>query len=173
MALVLNSELVILKLKSSINNIFAFKIKKDDCCLCLGDSLEHLEEAKFIAGTYNLNATFICGETPKQKREQIMADMRAGKYNVLCATYALAKLGLDVPRLNKLMLMTPHRDRTSIQQAIGRVMRPFEGKSQPVVYDLWDSKVSACKKWGRERVKVYHELSCEVVGGPKVRGSRR
>jgi superfamily II DNA or RNA helicase len=91
----------------------------------------------------------------------------------LFATYALAKLGLDIPRLNVEILATPKRDKTSVQQAVGRVMRPFEGKKQPVVYDIWDSKVAACQKWARERAKVYLGLGCEIQGGPKVRGGRK
>lgn len=154
---------------STIENIFAFKFAEGDCFLCLGDSLEHLREAQFIAQTYDHTAAFVCGETPKKEREKIMTDMRAGRYQYLFATYALAKLGLDIPRLNKLVLLTPHKDRTSIQQAVGRVMRPFEGKTQPVVYDIWDSKVATCKNWARERVRVYRSLGCAVEGGPKVR----
>jgi superfamily II DNA or RNA helicase len=158
---------------SRIEDIFAFKYTDGDCFLCLGDSLEHLKEAQFIAQTYNYAAAFICGETPKKERDLIMTKMRAGEYQFLFATYALAKLGLDIPRLNKLVLITPHKDRTSVQQAVGRIMRPFEGKKQPVVYDFWDNKVKQCNGWARERAKVYLGLGCEVVGGPKVRGGRK
>ena len=157
-----------------IMSVVDCEIWNGDYCLALGDSLEHLKMMSDYAGyALNRTAAFICGETPKKEREQIMTDMRAGKYQYLFATYALAKLGLDIPRLNKLVLMTPHRDRTSIQQAVGRVMRPFERKTQPVVYDIWDSKVTACKNWARERVKVYLGLGCEISGGPKVRGGKR
>jgi superfamily II DNA or RNA helicase len=145
------------------------KILSSDYCLVLGDSLEHLGRMFFVMREAGKSAEFISGTTPKKVREQIMADMRAGKYQYLFATYQLAKLGLDIPRLNKLVLATPHRDRTSVQQAVGRIMRPFEGKSKPVVYDIWDSKVPHCRKWGRERVKVYRTLGCEVEGGPRVR----
>jgi superfamily II DNA or RNA helicase len=164
-----------------IKSLFIDTIKDDDCCLVLGDSLEHLQSLKEYVSTPGdehsdfipKKAAFICGETPKKQREQIMSDMRAGRYQYLFATYQLAKLGLDIPRLNKLVLATPHKDKTTIQQAVGRVMRPFEGKQQPVVYDIWDSKVSACQKWARERVKVYLGLGCTISGGPKVRGGRK
>jgi len=95
--------------------------------------------------------------------------MRAGKYQYLFATYQLAKLGLDIPRLNKLVLITPHRGKTTIQQAVGRIMRPFEGKPQPVVYDIYDSRVKHLVYWARERVRVYKRLGCEINGGPVVR----
>jgi superfamily II DNA or RNA helicase len=140
------------------------------CCLVLGDSLDHLRILKEYTELFlGQKAAFVCGETPKKEREKIMADMRAGKYQYLFATYQLAKLGLDIPRLNLLVLATPKRDKTSVQQAVGRIMRPFEGKGQPVVYDIWDSKVPQLRYWARERVKVYRSLGCEIVGGPRVR----
>ncbi len=144
---------------------------RGECVLVLGDSLSHLQSIKTGIEIEILEtpAAFICGTTPKKEREKIMADMRAGKYQFLFATYALAKLGLDIPRLSRLVLITPHRDKTTIQQAVGRIMRPYEGKSQPVVYDIYDSRVPQLVHWARERVRVYKRLGCRVSGGPVVR----
>lgn len=150
--------------------IFKMLIKPNNCCLVLGDSLDHLQSLqRYVENEICVPAAFVCGTTPKKEREKIMADMRAGRYQYLFATYQLAKLGLDIPRLDTLVLATPKRDKTSIQQAVGRIMRPFEGKEQPVVYDIWDSKVPQLRYWARDRVRVYKALGCEIVGGPKVR----
>jgi superfamily II DNA or RNA helicase len=152
-----------------VGQVLTRKILPDDCCLVLGDSLEQLEQFKEYLVDCGRDAAFICGTTPKREREKIMAGMRAGKYQFLFATYALAKLGLDIPRLSRLVLITPHRDKTTIQQAVGRIMRPFEGKSQPVVYDIYDSKVKQLVYWARERKRQYLRLKCQVDGGPVVR----
>jgi superfamily II DNA or RNA helicase len=151
-------------IKNLLHNIKAF-----DYCLVLGDSLEHLEMLCEYVSREGKPAAFINGKTPKKQREKIMADMRAGKYQYLFATYQLAKLGLDLPMLNKLVLATPKKDKTSIQQAVGRTMRPMEGKETPVVYDVWDKNIPQLVKWARERIKVYRTLGAEIVGGPKVR----
>jgi superfamily II DNA or RNA helicase len=79
------------------------------------------------------------------------------------ATYQLAKLGLDIPILNKLVMATPKKDATSVQQAAGRIMRPEEGKSQPIIYDLVDINVHQLKRWAKDRQKVYKKLGCEVL----------
>lgn len=152
-----------------IGKILRGNIVDGDCCLALGDSLEHLQQLCGYVRGLGRNAAYVCGETPKKERESIMAAMRAGKYQYLFATYALAKLGLDIPRLNRLVLITPHRDKTTIQQATGRIMRPFEGKSQPVVYDIYDSRVPQLVHWARERKRQYLRLKCQVDGGPVVR----
>lgn len=140
------------------------KIEEDDTCIVLGDSLDHLDQLCEMVEGWGMKAAFVCGETPKKEREQIMADMRTGKYQFLFATYQLAKLGLDIPRLNKLILATPKRDKTSIQQAVGRIMRPDEGKLQPVVYDIVDNLTPQLKNWARERLKVYKTLGCDIGG---------
>jgi superfamily II DNA or RNA helicase len=153
-----------------IKEILGGMIAGVDYCLCLGDSLAHLKElCEYVKDFYGAPAAFVCCETPKKERDAIMSGMREGRYIYLFATKQLSKLGLDIPRLNKLVLLTPHKDSTTTQQSTGRLMRPFEGKGVPVVYDLWDSKILACQKWARERAKVYRDLGCIIKGGPKIR----
>jgi superfamily II DNA or RNA helicase len=142
-----------------------------DSFLVLGHSLEHLEKLKDWTQREVVGAEcrFISGNTGKKVREAAIEDMREGRAQFLFATYALAKLGLDIPRLNRLVLATPVKDKTSIQQAAGRIMRPFEGKGTPVVYDLWDKGIKQMNYWARQRVKMYRNLGCGIEGGPKVR----
>lgn len=76
----------------------------------------------------------------KQKalREQYIQDMRDGKEELLFASYGLAKEGLDIPRLERLILASPHRDRATIVQSVGRIERKFENK-KPICYDIVDN----------------------------------
>lgn len=158
------------KRNSMLVDILTKKIHKDDYCLVLGDSLEHLEALKNAVTNFGRTAIFINGKTKKSDREKLMVDMREGKYQYLFATYQLAKLGLDIPRLNKLVQASPKKDKTSIQQAVGRIMRQFEGKAEAVVYDLWDKQTPQLKYWGYDRAKVYRGLGCNVSNGPRIRG---
>ena len=137
--------------------------------LVLGDSLEHL--GRYHAALGDLSA-FIHGGTPKKKREALLQAVRDGKTQYLLATYQLAKLGLDLPRLNRLVLLTPKRDKTSIQQALGRTMRPFPGKTTPIVYDLWDRQTRQLNYWARERKHVYADLGCQITGGPVIKSRK-
>lgn len=153
-----------------VMDVLSNKISDSDYTLVLGESLAYLEYLRnLVIHSTGRKAAFVCGDTPKKEREKIMFDMREGRYQYLFATYQLAKLGLDIPRLNKLVLATPKRDKTSIQQAVGRIMRPFEGKGQPVVYDIYDSNITQLRYWARDRVRVYQNLGCQINGGPKVR----
>jgi superfamily II DNA or RNA helicase len=130
--------------------------------LVLGDGLKHLQELK---DRLYCNSAFVCGETPKKERERIMEDVRAGKYRYLFATYSLAKEGLDIPHLNRLYLTTPKRDKATIQQAVGRIGRKAEGKTDAIVYDFLDALVPTCKAQASARKKVYKEIGCQIIGG--------
>lgn len=145
------------------------KVQPYDYCLVLGDSLEHLENLYAHVSVRGIPAAFVHGQTPKKQREKIMAEMSSGKFQFLFATYQLAKLGLDIPRLSVEFLITPKKDKTTIQQAAGRVMRPWEGKRVPRIYDVWDKNIPQMVQWARERVRVYRTLGAEIIGGPKVR----
>ena len=80
----------------------------------------------------------IDGKTKKDIRENAIQEVRHGKERILFATYGLAKEGLDIPRLDRLILASPHRDKATIIQSVGRIERKFESKQNPIVYDLVD-----------------------------------
>lgn len=80
----------------------------------------------------------IDGKTKKDIRENAIQEVRNGKEKVLFATYGLAKEGLDIPRLDRLILASPHRDKATIIQSVGRIERKFENKQNPICYDLVD-----------------------------------
>ncbi len=80
----------------------------------------------------------IDGKTKKDIREKAIQEVREGKERILFATYGLAKEGLDIPRLDRLILGSPHRDKATVIQAVGRIERKFENKGQPICYDIVD-----------------------------------
>lgn len=108
---------------------------------------ENLGYGVIIDGTMTTKAK-------KAKREQYIQDMRDGKENVLFATYNLAKEGLDIPRLDRLILASPHRDKATIIQSVGRVERVFENKKTPIVYDIVDN-TQFHKNMFRSRKTIY------------------
>ena len=149
-----------------IRNMLGANLADGDYALVLGDSLDHLRtwhgfvNAEVMPG----RAVFIHGGTPKREREAALEGMRTGRYGCLMATKQLAKLGLDIPQLDKLFFLTPHRDQVTTQQAAGRIMRPCPGKRIPVIYDLWDRGVKQLHYWARARAKVYMDLGANIIG---------
>ena len=97
----------------------------------------------------------------KKEREQAIEDMRTGDKRYLFATYSLAKEGLDIPRLDRLYLVTPQKDYAVIVQSVGRVARTFEGKQQPLVFDYVDSIKSLIKSY-KKRCASYRKCGCKI-----------
>lgn len=54
---------------------------------------------------------------------------------VILSTYHYASEGIDIPRLDTLVLATP---RGTIEQSVGRILRPFANKQSPLVIDVKD-----------------------------------
>jgi superfamily II DNA or RNA helicase len=61
----------------------------------------------------------------------------AAQKQVIVGTFSMAQEGLDIPKLDTVILASPHSD---VAQAVGRVMRETPGKLfSPVIYDIVDS----------------------------------
>lgn len=103
----------------------------------------------------------IDGKTKKDIREKYIQEIREGKESVLFATYGLAKEGLDIPRLDRLILASPHRDKATIIQSIGRIERKFENKEKPICYDLVDP-IQYFQGMYRSRKNYYKKNNNEV-----------
>lgn len=98
----------------------------------------------------------------KAAREQAIEDMRTGKKRYLFASYSLAKEGLDIPRLDRLYLVTPQKDYAVIVQSVGRVARTFEGKEQPIAYDYVDY-IRSLEKAFKKRCTSYRKCNCRIL----------
>ena len=96
----------------------------------------------------------------KAEREQAIDDMRSGKKHFLFASYKLAKEGLDIPRLDRLHLVTPQKDYAIIVQSVGRIARTFEGKEEPVCFDYVD-KFKMAENMYRARRRHYKKCGCK------------
>lgn len=91
--------------------------------------------------------------TAKQRR--ICLDkMRNGELDIMLSTYQLAKEGLNIQRLEQVIMAFPAVDANIITQTVGRVARTCEGKSEAICYDLVDYPKYFDKKWG-ERRRLY------------------
>lgn len=131
--------------------------------LILSDRIEHLIslQAK-LPVVLQLQSAVITGKTKKEIRERALNDMRQGKLVYLFATYALAKEGLDIPRLERLFLTTPQKDYAIVTQSVGRIARRAHGKDNPIVYDFVDD-IRYLVNCYKQRCGVYRKNNCYFV----------
>ena len=140
---------------------------RENPALILSDRLCHLETLmSMLPADMREDAVIVSGKMTtkkgKEEREQAIEDMRSGAKKYLFATYSLAKEGLDVPRLERLYMVTPQKDYAVITQAIGRIARTSKGKADPVVYDFVDDIQYLVKAY-KKRCTTYRKNGCYFV----------
>ncbi len=103
---------------------------------------------------------------PKKVRDKIIADLREGQLEAVVATYDLLMEGFNFRPLNRMFLASPIRWRGNVIQALGRVQRPFEGKTDAIVYDYIDELVAMFVRQSDSRYSsVYEPMEMRVVKG--------
>lgn len=133
---------------------------KNNYTLVLADRVKQLYYLQEKLGYGNV----IDGKTKKDIREKAIEEVRIGKQRVLFATYGLAKEGLDIPRLDRLILASPHRDKATVIQAVGRIERKFENKVKPICYDLVDP-IQYFRNMYSNRKSYYRKNNNEILEG--------
>jgi superfamily II DNA or RNA helicase len=148
------------------NRIIADTIteNRDHPGLILSDRLDHLAKLMAMLPSEMLSdAVMVSGKmtskSGKAARDKAIEDMRTGEKKYLFATYALAKEGLDIPRLERLYLATPQKDFAVITQAVGRVARTHAGKADPIVYDFVDN-IRYLQNSYKKRCTTYRKNGC-------------
>lgn len=87
-----------------------------------------------------------------KKKERVLAEDEG---DILFGTYEMADEGLDIPRLNTIILATPKRNNI---QSIGRIMRKTlkDGDERPLIIDICD-ELSIFKSQAKERINNYQK----------------
>lgn len=128
--------------------------------ILLSDRVEHLNVIHYnLQPEYQRDAVVLHGKVKKADREIALEQMRNKEKRILLATYQLAKEGLDVPCLDRLLLATPVKDYAIVVQSVGRIARVCDGKGTPVVYDYVDDIGYLQGMW-KKRCAHYRKDGC-------------
>ncbi len=104
-----------------VGNYQRYADGKSAICYCV-----NVEHSKIIADRFNaagIPAAHVDGDTPKNLRDQIVNDFRAGNPKILCNAELFGE-GFDVPNMDAVILARPTKSLTlHIQQSM-RPMRP-------------------------------------------------
>jgi superfamily II DNA or RNA helicase len=123
---------------------------KTDSVIVLVQHIEHGERLeKLIPGS-----KFIHGEEKDDVRQNAMEDFRKGKLRCLIGSSVIGE-GVDLPRANVLVLAGGGKARSTVMQQVGRVLRPFEGKTKAVVYDFSDEGATYLEEHSILRQEIF------------------
>ena len=142
------------------DDIMDLYVKGKHSIILLSDRVEHLNEIKKrLPASYAEEVVMLHGKIKKADRERGLEEMRTKKKHILLATYQIAKEGLDVPCLDRLLLATPVKDYAIVVQSVGRIARVCDGKGTPVVYDYVDDIGFLQGMW-KKRCTSYRKDGC-------------
>ena len=99
------------------------------CC-----TVAHAEAVADAFRQAGYRAACVCGETPKDKRDALIAGLGSGAIEVL-TNCSLIDEGLDVPVVGAIIALRPTKSLVLHRQQIGRGMRPAAGKAALIVND--------------------------------------
>ena len=101
-------------------------------------------------------AVFVAGEMKLADRKEEYDEIKTSDGKVIIATYGVAAVGINIPRIFNLVLIEPGKSFVRVIQSIGRGIRKAEDKDFVQIWDI----TSTCKYAKRhltERKKFYRE----------------
>jgi superfamily II DNA or RNA helicase len=102
------------------------------------------------------DSIFISGAVKLIDRKEEYDEIKTSTNKVIIATYGVAAVGLNIPRIFNLVLLEPGKSFVRVIQSIGRGIRKAEDKDFVQIWDI----TSSCKYAKRhltERKKFYKE----------------
>ena len=104
------------------------------------------------------DSVFIRGATKNMERKEHYDEVSTAQTKVIIATYGVAAVGINIPRIFNLVLIEPGKSFVRVIQSIGRGIRKAEDKDSVNIWDI----TSACKFARRhltQRKKFYKEAN--------------
>ena len=87
------------------------------------------------------DSVFVSGETKLTERKEEYDEIKTSTNKILVATYGVAAVGINLPRIFNLVLIEPGKSFVRVIQSIGRGIRKAEDKDHVEIWDI----TSSCK----------------------------
>jgi len=101
-------------------------------------------------------AVFVSGGMKLDDRKEEYDEIKTSDDKIIVATYGVAAVGINIPRIFNLVLLEPGKSFVRVIQSIGRGIRKAEDKDFVQIWDLTASSKYA-KKHLTERKRFYKE----------------
>ena len=122
-------------------------VDRIECGTALKENLEKL--------TGN-NVAFVSGAVKTKDRKEEYNEIAISNDKIIVATYGVAAVGINIPRIFNLVLLEPGKSFVRVIQSIGRGIRKAEDKDFVQIWDLTAASKYA-KRHLTERKKFYKE----------------
>ena len=117
--------------------------------------VNRIDSGRFITNEIE-GSVFISGEVKTKDRKEEYDEVKTSTDKIIVATYGVAAVGINIPRIFNLVLLEPGKSFTRVIQSIGRGIRKAQDKDFVQIWDI----TSTCKYAKRhltERKKFYKD----------------
>jgi len=104
------------------------------------------------------DSVFVSGSTKNTDRKEQYDEISTATNKVIIATYGVAAVGINIPRIFNLVLIEPGKSFVRVIQSIGRGIRKAEDKDSVQIWDITSSCKFAKRHLGA-RKKFYKEAN--------------
>lgn len=104
-------------------------------------SVKHSKELAQGFRDAGIPAMHLDGKTPKKERIALLSAFESGLILVLCQ-HSIVTEGVDIPGIEAIQLVRPTKSLIVWFQAIGRALRPKEGKETAIIIDHTDTHLN-------------------------------
>ena len=101
-------------------------------------------------------AVFVSGEVKTKARKEEYDEIKTSTNKIIVATYGVAAVGINIPRIFNLVLLEPGKSFVRVIQSIGRGIRKADDKDFVQIWDLTAASKYA-KRHLTERKKFYKD----------------
>jgi superfamily II DNA or RNA helicase len=126
--------------------------------------VDRIEAGKLIhlkleeLGVDEENVVFVSGDTKGTTRTEHYEDIATATNKIIIATYGVASVGINIPRIFNVMLLEPGKSFVRVIQSIGRGIRKAEDKDFVQIWDI-TSSCKFAKRHLTQRKNFYKEAS--------------
>ena len=103
-------------------------------------------------------AVFVSGDTKLTERKEEYDDFATSDDKIAVATYGVAAVGINIPRIFNLVLVEPGKSFVRVIQSIGRGIRKAEDKDHVQIWDI-TSSCKFAKRHLTKRKEFYKDAS--------------
>jgi len=117
--------------------------------------VDRIESGEFLTEKL-ADSVFISGRVKTKDRKEEYNEVATADNKIIVATYGVAAVGINIPRIFNLVLLEPGKSFVRVIQSIGRGIRKAEDKDFVQIWDLTASTKYA-KRHLTQRKKFYKE----------------
>jgi superfamily II DNA or RNA helicase len=117
--------------------------------------VDRIESGEFIINEIP-DSVFISGKIKSTKRKEQYREVATSDDKIIVATYGVAAVGINIPRIFNLILLEPGKSFVRVIQSIGRGIRKADDKDFVNIYDI-TANTKYAKRHLSERKRFYKD----------------